>query len=274
MGAHPDLKLALNHNERYLANPQLAPRDRFEGLLNKGQILFQDGRIDECLRILADIPPTAPSFADAIVIRGQLLMRAAEKLKGDDDHGTSTAESRHAVQQKYTEAIDTLRQAQNRGSSAERVMPQSMYLIGKCFLAMDDTRAALDQFRRTQQGYPDSIEGIAAAFQAADLLRRMDQDDEAIAAYRKAVAAVGDPAEFRNPLLPLDEIRRQLSEAYQAFSKAGRFEKAVKLADVLTPVFSREEQLELAAKAHQELGGRVARAGPAIGDNGAARGGP
>ncbi len=249
-GAHPDLKLALDHNERYLANPQLTTQQRFEGLLNKGQILFQDGRIDECLKILAEIPPSDPSFADAIVIRGELLMRAADKLKGDGSH-TSTAESRSAVQKKYSEAIDTLRQAQNRGSSAERVVPQSMYLIGKCFLAMNDTRAALDQFRRTQQGYPESMEGVAAAFQVADLFRRMEQDDEAIAAYRRAVSAVGDPAEFRNPLLPLDEIRHQLSEAYQAFLKEGRFEKAVKLADVLVPVFSREQQLELAAKAHQ-----------------------
>jgi tetratricopeptide (TPR) repeat protein len=249
-GAHPDLKLAMDHNERYLANPQLAARERFEGLLNKGQILFQDGRIEECLKVLAEIPSTAPSFADAIVIRGQLLMRAADKLKGDAG-STPTAESRRAVQQKYSEAIDTLRQAQNRGSSAERVVPQSMYLIGKCFLAMNDTRAALDQFRRTHQGFPDSIEGIAAAFQEADLLRRTDQDDEAIAAYRRAVSAVGDPAEYRNPLLTLDDIRRQLSDVYQGYSKAGRFEKAIKLADVLFPVFSREQQLEFAAKANQ-----------------------
>jgi TolA-binding protein len=249
-GAHPDLKLALEHNVRYLANPQLAARERFEGLLNKGQILFEDGQIDECLKVLAEIPPTAPSFADAIVIRGQLLMRAADKLKADAA-GSTAAESRRAVQQKYGEAIDTLRQAQNRGRSAERVIPQSMYLIGKCFLAMNDTRAALDQFRRTQQGYPDSIEGIAAAFQEAELLRRMDQDDDAIAAYRRAVVAVGDPNEYRNPLLPVDEIRSRLTEAYQSYLKAGRFEKAVKLADALFPVFGREQQLEFAAKAHQ-----------------------
>ncbi|HEV2969632.1 MAG TPA: tetratricopeptide repeat protein [Pirellulales bacterium] len=250
-GTRPDLKLALGHIEQYLADKQLSRREQFEGLLTKGQILFKDGKIDACLDVLKQIPKDSPSYADATVLQGQLLMRAAEKLQADAGDAP-TAEARRAVQDKYAEAIDTLRKAQNRGNSAERIVPQSMYLIGQCFLAMNDPRSALDQFRRTQQGYPESIEGIAAAFQEADLLlRRLDQDDEAIAAYRRAVAAVGDPAEFRNPLLSLDNIRQRLSDADQTFAKAGRFEKAIQLTGVLFPLFTREKQIELAAEAHQ-----------------------
>ena len=249
-GTRPDLRRALDHNQRYLADKQLSRRERFEGLLVKGQILFEDGRVDQCLKVLATIPADAPSFADAIVLRGQLMMRAAEKLKATAGP-TPDAAARRVIRQKYGEAIDTLRQAQNRGSSAEHVVPQSMYLIGTCFLAMDDARAALDQFRRTRQGYPDSIEGIAAAFQEADLLRRADQDEEAIAAYRRAVAAVGDPAEFRNPLLSIDAIRRQLSDAYRNYLGNGRFAKAIQLTDALFPIFSRERQLQMAAETHQ-----------------------
>jgi len=249
-GTQPDLKRALAHNDQYLATEQLSRRERYEGLLIKGQILFKDGKIDECLKVLKEIPKDAPSYADAIVLQGQLLMRAAEKLKADAGD-MPTADARRAMQQKFSEAIDTLRQAQNRGSSAERVVPQSMYLIGECFLAMNDTRAALDQFRRTRQGYPDSIEGISAAFQEADLLRRLDQDDEAIAAYRRAALAVGDPAEFHNPLLSLDDVRQRLSDAYQTYLKAGRFEKAIQLTEVLFPLFTREREIEMAAQAHQ-----------------------
>ena len=249
-GARPDLTRALEHNDRYLANEQLSRREQFEGLLNKGQILFKDGRIDECVKTLSAIPPDVPSFADAIVLRGQLLMRAAEKLKAEAG-GATTTDARRPVQQKYNEAIDTLRQAQNRGKSAESVVPQSMYLIGECFLAMNDPHAALEQFRRTRQGYPESIEGIAAAFQEADLLRRLDRDDEAIAAYRRAAAAVGDPAEFRNPLLSLENARQRLSEAYQTYVKAGRFEKALQLTAALFPLFPRERQIEMAAEANQ-----------------------
>ena len=249
-GAPPNSTRALEHNDQYLADEQLSSRERFEGLLVKGQILFKDGKIDECLKVLKKIPKDAPSYADAIVLQGQLLMRAAEKLKADAG-AMPTADARRATEQKFGEAIDTLRQAQNRGSSAARVVPQSMYLIGQCFLATNDTRAALDQFRRTQQGYPDSIEGIAAAFQEADLLRRLGQDDEAIAAYRRAAAAVGDPAEFHNPLLSLDNARQRLSDAYQIYLNAGRFEKAIQLTDVLFPLFARERQIEMAAQAHQ-----------------------
>ncbi len=72
-----------------------------------------------------------------------------------------------------------------RGRSSGQVVPQSMYLIGECFLAMGDAKAALDQFNRTQQGFPESMEGVAATFQSADLLRRLNQDEEAIAAFRR-----------------------------------------------------------------------------------------
>ncbi|HEY2146540.1 MAG TPA: tetratricopeptide repeat protein, partial [Pirellulales bacterium] len=250
LGEHPEAKLALEHNELYLADGQLSRREQFEGLLNKGQILLKLGKIEECLAALSSIPSDAPSFADAIVLRGQLAMRAAETLKVKAGEPPSS-EAKRAIQQKYTEAIDTLRQAQNRGKSGEGIVPKSMYLIGECFLAMNDPRAALDQFRRTQQGYPETIEGVAAGFQAADLFRRLGQDDEAVAGYRRAVAAVGDPAEFHNPLLSLEEIRQRLSEAYLAYLKAGQFQRALELTEVLFPPLPRERQLQLAAEAHR-----------------------
>jgi tetratricopeptide (TPR) repeat protein len=244
------VKQAMAHVERFLADGQLSRRQRFEGLLIKGQILFKSGNKAACLKLLAEIPPDSTSFADAIVLRGQLLMQAAAKLKADSAV-EPTADQRRAIEQKYQEAINTLRQAQNRGSSAERIVPQSMYLIGECFLALDDLRAALDQFHRVRQGYPESFEGVAAAFQEAELLRRLGQDEESIAAYRQAVAAVGDPAEFHNPLLALSDIVRRLEGAYETYTKAGRFAQAIELASVLHPIFSRARQSELTAQAEQ-----------------------
>ena len=126
-----------------------------------------------------------------------------------------------------------------------------MYLIGECFLARDDVRAALDQFHRVHQGYPESFEGEAAAFQEAELLRRLSQDEASIAAYRQAVAAVGDPAEFHNPLLALSDIVQRLETAYETYTKAGRFAQAIELAGVLHPVFPRARQSELTAQAEQ-----------------------
>ncbi len=241
---------ALAHVQAYLSDPGLTNRQRCEGLMLQSQVLFQQGKNEECLQLLARIPSDAPSFADATVLRGQLLMQAAAKLKAELQPGAA-AEARRPMQQKYQEAIDTLRQAQNRGSSAQRVVPQSMYLIGECFMALDETRAALEQFRRTRQGFPESFEGVAAGFQEADLLRRLQQDDDSIAAYRQAVAAVGDPAEFRNPLLSADDIRRRVEDAFETYSRSGRFEKAIALATGLFPIFPRERQAELTAQAHR-----------------------
>ena len=249
-GLPADLKKAMAQIDQYLADKELSPAERYQGLLAKGQILFKQGHKEECLALLAKIPPEAESFTDAIVLRGQLLMQAAQKAKAALTPAADM-EARHAVEKQFRDAIATLRQAQNRGSSAERVVPQSMYLIGECFLSMNDSHAALDQFRRIRQGYPDSIEGVAAAFQEADLLRRFDQDADATAAYRRAVEAVGDPADYRSSLLSLDEIRSRLAEAYQAYLKAGRYQQAIDLAGATFPLFPRERQEELVAQAHE-----------------------
>ena len=77
------------HIDRYLADKELSPAERYQGLLVKGQILFKGGRKEECLALLAKIPPEVPSFTDAIVLRGQLLMQAAEKAKANLPSGAS-----------------------------------------------------------------------------------------------------------------------------------------------------------------------------------------
>ncbi len=246
LGPEPDFAKALDHNAQYLANDQLSHRERYEGLLIKGQILFTAGRAAECLKVLAEIPADSPSFADATVLQGQLLMQAAAKLASG-----GAPDAPKAMQQKYREAIDTLRKAQTRGRASEQVVPQSMYLIGECFLAMADAKAALDQFSRTQQGYPESAEGVAAGFQVVDLLRQLNQDEEAIAALRRAVAAVGDPAEFRNPLITVEAIRQRLLDAYQTYLASEHFERAIEVSGMLFPLFPRERQIELSAQAHQ-----------------------
>ncbi|HEX3998337.1 MAG TPA: tetratricopeptide repeat protein [Pirellulales bacterium] len=249
-GSPSVLKKAMAQIDQYLADKGLSPAERDQGLLAKGQILFKSGRKEACLALLEKIPPDSASFTDAIVLRGQLLKQAAEKAKAALPAG-ATADARRAVEKQFRDAIATLRKAQNRGSSAERVVPQSMYLIGECFLSMNDNHAALDQFRRIRKGYPDSIEGVASAFQEADLLRRFDQDTDATAAYRRAVEAVGDPAEYHNSILSLDDLRVRLAEAYQAYLKSGKYQQAIDLASTTFPLFPRERQVELIAQAHE-----------------------
>ncbi len=177
-------------------------------------------------------------------------MQAAETAKASLPPNASPA-ARQGVEERFNQAIARLRQAQNRGGSAERVVPQSMYLIGECFLKMNNSRAALEQFQRLRKGFPDSVEGIAAAFQEADLLRRFDQDADAALAYHRAVEAVGDPAEYRNSILSLEDLRMRLAAAYDAYTKANKFQQAIILAKTTYPLFSREQQAELIAESHK-----------------------
>lgn len=249
-GSPPDLKNAMAHVTRYLASKNLSDADRDQGLLAEGQILFKSGQKEACLKLLERIKRDSPSFADAIVLQGQLLMQAAEIAKAALPPNASPA-ARQDVETQFNKAIARLQQAQNRGGSAERIVPQSTYLIGQCFLAMNDSRAALDRFQQLRKGFPDSVEGVAAAFQEADLLRRFGQDADATAAYHRAVDGVGDPAEYRNSILSLEDLRSRLAAAYDAYMKASKFQQAIDLAKTTYPLFNRETQAELIAEAHK-----------------------
>jgi tetratricopeptide (TPR) repeat protein len=188
--ANPQLEKALAESTLYLADGGLPRAVRHEGLLQRAQILLRLEKTPECMAALEQIPPDAQNRAEAIILRGRVLMHQARALKNKPDAG---AEAKVQAEEKYHEAIKTLRLAQGRDTLSTQATRKSMYLIGTCFLEMGDERATLAQFAQIYNLYPDSPEALAANFQEAELSRQRGRGRNALACYRRVLRALGDP---------------------------------------------------------------------------------
>lgn len=259
----PELNQALEQVRSCLADPQLTPAMRYTNLLLEGQVLFRVGQNAECEAVLKKIPRDSALAAEANILRGRLAMRAALQFK-DQQKQPYTTSTKQAINSRFKEAIkvlfeaqslgtstSALRQAQTRGLATEEITCESNYLIATCYLAMDDVPAALEKFQQTRINYPDTPEGMAAAFQEADLLMRLGRNDESIATFQRAVATSSEKANYVNPLMPAEAVQDCLNKAYTRFLKDEKFAEAVRLAGVMYPFVKRDKSLQLAAEAHQ-----------------------
>lgn len=249
--ANPKYIEALEHNTIYLTDHTLPNDARYQGLLQRAEILLQLEKTEQCLETLDKIPLTVAIRVEAIVIRGRVLLREARSLRNVPE---ATEENESKAVEKYHAAIDTLRHAQGHDTLAAQATRKSMYLIGVCFLELGDDRAALDQFARTRDRYIRTPEALAADFEIAEVLRRLGQDEEALAAYRRALRAVGDTEQYRNPWVPLDQLRARALGAYEYYRDAENFPLCLEITRLLNRLFSRARTVELAAETRQLWG--------------------
>ena len=244
-----DLKQAMEHNQQFLADPELSQSDRETGMLDEAQLLWQLDDFEACTRALDRIPADAFVRPEAELLRGQICLRSARELKQRLTEA-STSEERLAVKSLYEQAIKILRRAQD-DPLGDRAIRQSMYLIGVCLLEMGDSRAALAQFERTRDMYLDTPEGLAAGLQEADLQLEAQHDEPALAALRRMLSAVPETAEFTNPWIPAAEFRARVLAGFQHFVDASQYESAISLTDNLFPLFPRAQGVRLAADTHR-----------------------
>ncbi len=251
--ANPKLDKALEQNTLYLADRRVPVDARHRGLMQRAQILLRLGQIPECVATLDKIPSGARNRADAIIMRGQILMREAETLRDKPD---ATNNDRLLARQKYQKAIKVLRSSQGQDTLRTQATRKSMYLIGMCYLEMggEFNRAAMEQFARTSRTYEGMPEGLAASFQEGELSRQLGRSTEALAAYRRTLSEIDDPQNYSNPWISLGDLRTRLLTAYQYYMQTNDFEVALQLAKMFYPVFSRAKETELTAETHRAWG--------------------
>ncbi len=248
---NPKLHEALAENTLYLGDRKLAREFRHAGMLERAQIMLRLGKMAECKAALAKIPSNAANRADAIILRGRVLMHEAGELKSKPD---PMAEDLQQARLKYSEAIKVLIQAQGRDTLSTQATRKAMYLIGQCYLQREEYRAALAQFGRIRRLHPETPEALAASFQEGELARQFGRNDEAVAQYGRALGAVSDPDNFNNPWLTLDELRHGMLAAYQDYLENRNFELSLRMTASFYPLFSRQRTFQLTAEAHRTWG--------------------
>lgn len=244
----PDLEDSLFHIGKYLADPDLPRNDRAEGWLLKAQTLFQLERTEECRDALRKIDPATEPGIESLIVQGELLMREGKAIRDNEKLTPEERDTQSVL--KYSEAINTLRRAQHRGTERDRLTRRSMLLVGHCLVAMNDLRAAFDQYRRTREAFDETDEGIAAGIEQALLTPKLGLETEVLDIYLAVLRAAGPGELYYNPLLPLPKLKSRLLEAYQRFLTAGEFDNAVKLAQGLHPLLPLQNSVALVAQAH------------------------
>ncbi|NUQ62425.1 MAG: tetratricopeptide repeat protein [Pirellulales bacterium] len=254
--AEPQHSQALEENARYLADRTLTPGESQRGLLQRARILLNLERIPECLQTLSKIPADAKDRAEATVLQGQVLLHQARQVGKGADRADAAAVRKADLErrEKLDAAISTLRRAESDATASTDAGRKAVYLIGVCFQELKDYRAALNQFARVRKATPDTPEALAAAFQAAEIVRQSGNDKDALAGYRQVLVGVGVPETYVNPWVSLAELRRRLLAAYREYLTAEKFDVCSQLIRHLCPLFSNKQQLELAAQTYRDWG--------------------
>ena len=254
--ANPMCEEAFEQNTLYLAGKRLSRSDRHQGLLQRAQIQFRLGKTEDCLKTLEEIPTGAALLADALVIRGQIKLSEARELrKGIEAKQGARADGLEAkIEEKYRQAITTFRAAQSRDTLTTQASRKAMYLIGICLKELGDFPRASDEFARTCRIYAHTAEALAADFELAELSRQLEQDEEALAAYARTLGSVVDTRNFSNQWLTLNELRGRTLAAYHYYLKAGKFQEALELTELLYPTFPLTQTTQLKAEAYSKWG--------------------
>ncbi|MFW6124519.1 MAG: tetratricopeptide repeat protein [Pirellulales bacterium] len=246
----PDLDKALHYNTLHLSHKTGSP-PRDAGLLQRARILLDMDKPDQGLQTLGRIPKDSRRQAEATVLRARIAMDEGERLNAGAE---PTPQDLQRARRQYRKAIEMLRVAQGLDTLTNRATRKAMYLIGLCFERLEDHRAALKQFARTRQLFPDAPEATASSYRQARIALRLGRGDDVVAAVRRTVKGLDDPQRYDNPWLPLKQLRRGLLEAYRHYMATNNFTVALKLAKLFPPVFPETEALKRAAEVHRQWG--------------------
>jgi tetratricopeptide (TPR) repeat protein len=241
----PDLQRALEENRRYLATARLSAGEREQGILQEAQILFRLGRMGECTAALDRMPADSVLSGEVWALRGRILYHQAESLRNKTD---PTAEDKREATAKYGEAIQVFRKAQSRDTVSNQATRQAMYLAALCQVALGRHEEALAELARTNTLFAGTFEGQAASFQEAKLALRLGKDVQALAAYRRLLSSLSDPASFRNPWFSLNDLRSSVLAVHQDYRAAQKYQAALQLARMATALFGAARSTELMAE--------------------------
>jgi len=194
------------------------------------------------LAALDEIPAGVAVRAEVTVMRARVLMHQAAKISRQTE---VSAEDQLRAQQNYREAINTLRAAQDQDTLSAQATGTAMYLIGLCYLELGDFQAALGQFTRTAELHADGPEKLAATLEQAELSRQLGRDEDALAAYLRVLAEVGDVEQHRNPWVPQQELRDRLLAACRHYLQTQNFPILLPLVRRLEPLLHRADGADL-----------------------------
>ncbi|MCG8585079.1 MAG: tetratricopeptide repeat protein [Pirellulales bacterium] len=236
-------KIALAEIDNYLADDSLSPPERREGLLIKSQTQFEAGDYTAATESLKEIPLDTRNASQVALLHGRIAIARARQSKKKNNVDLANAQ--------FDDAIKHFREAQGKDTLGSVVTRQAMYLIGAANRERGNVRAALEQFVRTRKQHFDAPVGLVASLGEADVFRQLGKNEEAVEAYRRTLNMAGSADGFKNEWISLVDFRKRIHTAYQDYIESKDFQPAFDVAERTYPIFSRVEQMHMAAGARR-----------------------
>jgi tetratricopeptide (TPR) repeat protein len=251
----PQFEPALAHVSAALADPDSVPDQRVTATLLKAKVLGRLARFDQAQQALAELPSEAAHQPAVLLSRAQIALDRAEagKLQLPAQEQNKLPADMAA---RIEDAVAMLKDAQSQDHLAGEVTRRSLYLLGRAAELRGDHEEALQLLRRTHQKYGDTPEGLAAELAEADILRHSGEDKSSLIWYRQVLLSGTDPTSYRSEVLPIEQMRGRILEAFGDFVGKGLFDDAKTLLENFPPLFTRTEQLELRGETLKKWGDR------------------
>ena len=238
--SEPQLEKAHAHIKKYLADPNVDPLAREKALITGAEIQFQLKDADACRELLLQLPQDSRRAADALLMEGRLLL---------DEGDAAVGQSAEAVA-KYRAARDAFVAAEGRNPANIELVRKARFLIGLADQRLGEYEQALQRFTRAHRSGYSTAEGMAAGFEAAEVLRALGRHEEAIESYGDVLRQALDMPVYSNSWIPLSVLKERSESAFKDYFDRSDFARAIQLANALAPLLSIQRALELQAQAH------------------------
>lgn len=252
--SNPQPEKAVEHIQKFLADPSIVGDEREQAIVTAAEVQLQLNRLDSARELLAQLPSDSRRFGRAQVLEGRMLLREGNELL---ENATLPSDVEAEARGKFESAKEALLNAQQLSPGDGEVVRKSSFLLGRIHRLLGDYPAAERAFSRTRRSSFDTPEGLAAGFEEADIQRLLGRDDEAIDGYGQVLRRAVDMPVYSNPWLSLTELKERSEAAFDDYFDSGDFDRAIRAANALAPLFSPAKALEFQAKAHRAQANRL-----------------
>jgi tetratricopeptide (TPR) repeat protein len=240
----PELASALHWKRRQLGERQLSGELRALRQFQEGEILYGLGDFDACRASLDKIPSSSPYNAPASILRARILL----------DEGDRQPAGSELSKAKYNEALRALLAHQSTESSPQEITRTSSYLTGIALRKLGRHEEAGHQLSVTRRSHHGTPESLAAGLDEAEVLLELGQSSRALEVLKQVIREAGDPGDFENPWLSLDQLQQRILQAFNRLLDEGHFAEAIGIAQSLEPVIPRVRAVEAEGTAQRRWG--------------------
>lgn len=230
-------------------------RDQIRARLQKVQIklgVHKNGEAKEALEWVraklddkeAGVELGYESLREIRLLYAQTLMEDGRLLR-------EGGEPEEKVVEVFRSAVAVLRDLSKGSDLDQAVARQAAYLLGVCFRELGDFENALGQFRMVS-GHGASQEATASHVAAGDVLRtKGGHDGDALVEYGLALRSIQSLDEYRNRWMDQKGFQEAIRRAWESWIADKRFDRAIALAELMSPLFPEEMAFEYSAVASQ-----------------------